>query len=90
MPYIQEADRMRLSPALSALSEEIRSTPPEKLEGVLTYVFFQLLLLTQRDNPTYADHAATMGVLECTKTEYYRRVVAPYEDSKITQNGDLL
>jgi hypothetical protein len=30
-----------------------------------------------------------MGVLECAKMELYRRHVAPYEDTKIEQNGDV-
>ena len=30
-----------------------------------------------------------MGVLECIKQEFYRRVAAPYEDIKIVENGDV-
>ena len=30
-----------------------------------------------------------MGVLECCKLEFYRRVAAPYEDIKIEENGDV-
>ena len=30
-----------------------------------------------------------IGVLECAKLEVYRRVVAPYEDIKIRENGDI-
>ena len=30
-----------------------------------------------------------VGVLECAKLEFYRRVTAPYEDEKIKQNGDI-
>jgi hypothetical protein len=30
-----------------------------------------------------------VGVLECCKLEFYRRVAAPYEDTKIQQNGDV-
>jgi hypothetical protein len=30
-----------------------------------------------------------VGVLECIKMEFYRRVAAPYEDTKIEQNGDV-
>lgn len=29
-----------------------------------------------------------LGALECCKLEFYRRVAAPYEDSKIKSNGD--
>jgi len=27
--------------------------------------------------------------MECAKMEIYRRLVAPYEDRKIVQNGDV-
>lgn len=30
-----------------------------------------------------------VGVLECLKLEIYRRLVAPYEDDKIIDNGDV-
>lgn len=30
-----------------------------------------------------------VGALEGAKLEFYRRVVAPYEDGKIVENGDV-
>jgi len=30
-----------------------------------------------------------IGALECAKLELYRRVAAPYEDTKIAENGDV-
>lgn len=30
-----------------------------------------------------------IGVLECAKMELYRRMAAPYEDGKMTSNGDV-
>jgi len=30
-----------------------------------------------------------LGAIEGSKMEFYRRVVAPYEDLKIRENGDL-
>ena len=30
-----------------------------------------------------------MGALEGAKLEFYRRVAGPYEDNKITENGDI-
>lgn len=32
---------------------------------------------------------AAIGVLECAKLELYRRLAAPYEEIKKTQNGDV-
>lgn len=30
-----------------------------------------------------------VGVLECVKQEFYRRMAAPYEDEKMKANGDV-
>lgn len=30
-----------------------------------------------------------VGVLECAKQEFYRRVISKYEDGKIKSNGDV-
>ena len=37
----------------------------------------------------YADHNEVMGVLTGVGAEFYRRKTAPYEDEKITSDGDL-
>lgn len=38
---------------------------------------------------TFSDYAEIIAALECTKQEFYRRAVVPYEEQKIKQNGDL-
>ncbi len=35
-----------------------------------------------------ADFNALIGVLESAKLELYRRMIAPYEDVKMKENGD--
>jgi hypothetical protein len=37
----------------------------------------------------YRAYNEVVGVLECAKLELYRRSVAPYEDEKIKENGDV-
>ena len=37
----------------------------------------------------YAAYNEVIGVLECVKLELYRRCVAPYEDVKCAENGDV-
>jgi hypothetical protein len=37
----------------------------------------------------YTNLNAMMGVLECSKLELYRRIVALYEDKKLRLNGDV-
>ena len=37
----------------------------------------------------YSDYNEVVGLLESVKLEFYRRMVANYEDSKIIVNGDV-
>jgi hypothetical protein len=41
------------------------------------------------EQPRYADFNNAVGALECAKFELYRRLVAPYEDFKMAENGDV-
>jgi hypothetical protein len=41
------------------------------------------------EQPSYNKIAMITGVLENIKQEFYRRIAAPYEDTKIIQNGDI-
>jgi hypothetical protein len=34
--------------------------------------------------------SSLISEVECAKLEFYRRVVSPYEDEKIKENGDVL
>ena len=38
---------------------------------------------------SFATFADILAALEATKIEFYRRVVAPYEDAKCAENGDV-
>jgi hypothetical protein len=40
-------------------------------------------------NKSYFSYNEVVGVLECVKLEMYRRLVAPYEDRKCKENGDV-
>jgi hypothetical protein len=55
----------------------------------LTYETRTGLTYETRTGLTYETLNAVIGVLECAKLEFYRRVAAPYEDTKIQQNGEV-
>jgi len=82
MPYIKWTDRFDLSG-----DNPLRG--PENA-GELNYMITILLLdywNTQKQN--YQTLNDIIGALEGAKMEFYRRVVVPYEDDKIKQNGDV-
>lgn len=80
MPYILEKDR-------ASLVKDERS--PDSA-GELNFVITCLIEdYRDRFGTTYKILNEIMGVLECAKSEFYRRVVIPYEDDKIQANGDV-
>lgn len=57
--------------------------------GELNYAVTILVRRYLGRTPRYADYNEAVGALESAKLELYRRMVAPYEDEKIKQNGDV-
>lgn len=58
--------------------------------GELNYCITQLVWAYCKDQDlSYRVINDVMGALEGAKLEFYRRVAAPYEDTKITENGDV-
>lgn len=84
MPYIEPVYRKSLDPT-NKMGDE-----PADVTGDLN---FQITRLCDeflcRKGVSYGNVNAVIGVLECAKLEFYRRVAAPYEDSKLKQNGDV-
>lgn len=84
MPYILPEERDWIAPALKNLTVQLgtNATP-----GVLNYLITELLL--SQYPASYGHMNELIGVLECAKHEFYRRVVVPYEEVKRNQNGDV-
>lgn len=59
---------------------------PGDLNFRLTTLCVEYLATQGRCYQTIND---VLGALEGAKLEFYRRVASPYEDTKITQNGDV-
>ena len=85
MPYIKSEDRGRFE---SWLIESDNDAHPET-EGELNYILTRLVHQWLGGKPNYAKFNAAIGVMESAKLELYRRMVAPYEDIKIAENGDV-
>lgn len=81
MPYIKNSDRNNLDSHLMKM--EITSA------GNLNYCLTKLVQCFLGDNPRYDNYNSAIGALECCKLELYRRMIAPYEDKKIQENGDV-
>ena len=87
MPYIKVGNRSKYNKVLKELLEILKSLPPDEVDGELNYVVTRMLKEVYPLRYFHINKA--IGVLECIKLEYYRRVAAPYEDKKIQESGDV-
>lgn len=79
-------------PYLPEYAKEVLDYSPETADspGDLNYIFTQQIRqYLQNEGTSYTTLNAAIGALECCKLELYRRLAAPYEDTKIKENGDV-
>ncbi|MBS7655794.1 hypothetical protein KEJ50_04760 [Candidatus Bathyarchaeota archaeon] len=86
MPYIPQEERRRYE---SSINELVLKLPKEdeKIDGHLNYIITKILKSIYKQR--YFDYNRAIGVLECVKQEYYRVMVAAYEDEKRRETGDI-
>lgn len=100
MPYIKTSDRETYENEIQALVKKLEQTAGEQTTSVfpghLNYIITSLIkrgydAAAKLDdfNLGYGDFNEIIGMLECAKLELYRRTLAPYEDKKIKENGDV-
>jgi hypothetical protein len=87
MPYITRDLRYVLNNSAKKLYKHLETN--NITEGELNYLITSLIdVYLLKEGLNYKTINAIVGVLECAKLEFNRRVVAPYEDKKIQQNSD--
>lgn len=99
MPYIKEERRIDLDctakqaiAILTRLAAEIGSDSDKEgkfVGGDLNYLLSKIIWTLFEKNTNYATGAELIATLECVKQEFYRRKLAPYEEQKIAENGDV-
>ena len=87
MPYIKKQERPVVDKLVDPLISHLKSLPVENQDGSLNYAVTKIIkrLYPQK----YFHYNRALGVLTAITQELYRRVVGPYEDSKIKENGDV-
>ena len=81
MPYINQTTREMVEPQSLRAAETV---------GELNYQITRLVWRYAEISPnSYVTYNEIIGVLECAKQEFYRRIAAPYEDRKHRENGDV-
>ena len=85
MPYIKHSERWRIEDQIHSCPECLDSIS----EGELNYLVTTFVREWIGRDYNYARLNSAIGVLESAKLELYRRMVAPYEDQKKEENGDV-
>ena len=95
MPYILSEKRHPLDPIIELMRKELVNLALDDANnnhaGNLNYIFTKLLMISYgtADDTSYANINQAIGVVECVKQEFYRKVAAPYEDKKELENGPI-
>ncbi len=84
MPYITPDRREFFDETLKQLAGEVQN------QGELNYCIYKLSrLIIDRIGKSYSSLSMCSSAMEHAKLEWYRKVLVPYEDEKIRENGDI-
>jgi len=84
MPYLDPERRRYVNTSMELFDGYPRLSP-----GDLNYIITRQVQDFLGAEPNYEKFNAAIGALESVKLELYRRMVAPYEDKKKEENGDV-
>lgn len=86
MPYIKRSDKNRLEDF-----DMIAGSPNPKNVGELNYLITNTVLLYLHAQPkfNYETLNGIYGAMVLAAAEFKRRLIDPYEDGKIAENGDV-
>lgn len=88
MPYIPQVHREKYDRAVQLIQDEFNLSSSNA--GQLNYLISKTIqAYTNVKGYNYQTFNDIIGALEGAKLELYRREVAPYEEVKIKENGDI-
>lgn len=82
MPYIKQSRRDEVEMLIDLMREK-----NIKADGDLNYILYAFC--KRHVEPSYNNYKNFCGELRQCVTEIERRLLAPYEDEKIEENGDV-
>lgn len=95
MPYIKKHEQgvfksMMANVDVANMTASALFKFASKSAGHFNFVVTKLIMYRlKRQGMSYANLRMILGDLEAIKTEFYRRVVADYENKKLEENGDV-
>ena len=89
MPYIKQENRENIDEEIKVLVRKLMDEGKYD-KGTLNYIITTLMhYYIALNGLKYSNVNDVVGILECAKLEFYRKIAGPYEDIKIDENGDL-
>ena len=89
MPYIKQEQRKELEDFVTLLGQKLLENGPDNM-GEYNYVITKLIHdYIYFNGLKYSNLNNIVGMLECAKAEFIRKVVSPYEEKKIKENGSV-
>jgi hypothetical protein len=89
MPYLTQDAREKLDSHINDILEVLLESNVS-IPGGLNYAICRVAdgVITAKGE-SYSQYNNLLGSVEAAKLEIYRRMVAPYEDAKSYQNGEV-
>ncbi len=87
MPYIKKEQRPAIDRLVVPLITHLQSLPLEDQDGSLNYAVTKIIKHVYPQKYFHFNRA--LGVLATITQELYRKIIGPYEDIKISENGDV-
>ena len=88
MPYIKQENRSEYDVIINQLQRALSDLQGKPM-GDCNYVISRIVWKLFNECPNYENGNVLYGMLHTVAAEFYRRKLAPYEDLKIKENGDL-
>lgn len=88
MPYIKKDNKPKFQPVLHEFQDVLKKFGVT--DGDLNYLITKLCLAwAKNQGENYSILSDVDKTLSCAQKEFYRRKLAPYEDLKALENGDV-
>lgn len=87
MPYIKQEQRPDIDELVTPLLDHLKSLPLEDQDGSLNYAVTKIIKNLYPKKYFHFNRA--LGVMTAITSELYRKIIGPYEDTKIIENGDV-
>ena len=87
MPYIKKEHRPSIDALIDPVISHLKSLPMEDQDGSVNYLVTRIIKHVYPQK--YFHYNRALGVLTAITQELYRKIVGPYEEIKIAENGDV-